>query len=257
MASITHTPFSQCISPIALRSYLAEFLSTFIFVFSAVGSSISARMLTPDATSDSSALIATAVAQGFALSAAVFISGEVSGGHVNPAVTFAMTLGGHIPIPNAVFYWISQMLAATFASLLLRLSSAGQAIPTTRIAADMTGFGGAVLETVTTFTLVYTVYVAFDPRGSTTAKRSSRSAVGPILVGLVAGACVLATGSLTGGSMNPARSFGPAIVSGDLKNQAVYWVGPLIGAALATLVHQYLVYPFSHIESSAGSSVVV
>ncbi|KAJ0970535.1 hypothetical protein J5N97_018494 [Dioscorea zingiberensis] len=214
-------------------------------------------MLTPDATSDASALVATAAAQGFALFAAVFIAADASGGHINPAVTFAMTLGGHIPIPNAVFYCISQMLGATFASLLLRLASAGQAIPTTRIAPEMTGFGGAVLESATTFALVYTVYVAFDPRGCTSGKRSSRSAVGPMVIGFVAGACVLATGSLTGGSMNPARSFGPAIISGDLKNQAVYWVGPLIGAALATLVHQHLVYPFPHSDDSPIESVVV
>jgi aquaporin TIP len=83
-------------------------------------------MLNPDITSDASSLVATAVAQGFALFVAVFMAVDVSGGHVNPAVTFAFALGGHISVPIAIFYWISQMVAASLACLLLRVTSAGQ-----------------------------------------------------------------------------------------------------------------------------------
>lgn len=148
--------FQQCFSAPALRSYVAESISTFFFVFIAVGSAICARssylqhfffyfstkkrcawflnpsssfltgMLNPDVTSDASSLIATAIAQGFALFVAVFMAFDVSGGHVNPAVTFAFALGGHISVPVAIFYWISQMVAATLACLLLRVASAGQ-----------------------------------------------------------------------------------------------------------------------------------
>jgi aquaporin TIP len=67
--------------------------------------------------------------------------------------------------------------------------------------------------------------------------------MGALVIGLVTGACVLATGSLTGASMNPARSFGPAVVSGDFKNQIVYWAGPMVGAAAAALVHQSMMFP--------------
>ncbi|OAY73652.1 probable aquaporin TIP5-1 [Ananas comosus] len=243
MASNLRTHFQQCFSSPSLRSYLAEFISTFLFVFAAVGSAISARMLTPDVTSEASSLVATAVAQGFALFVAVYIAADVSGGHINPAVTFAFTLGGHISVPAAMLYSLSQLLGSTLACLLLRVASAGQAIPTTRIATEMTGFGGAILESATTFVLVYTVHVACDPRGGGKRGPCTAAAMGPLAVGLVAAACVLATGSLTGGSMNPARSFGPAIISGDFKNHAVYWVGPLIGSALAALIHQNLVYP--------------
>ena len=94
-----------------------------------------------------------------------------------------------------------------------------------------------------TFMLVYTVHVAGDPRVARGRKGLATTALGALVVGLVLGSCVLAAGSLTGASMNPARSFGPAIVSGDFKNQAVYWVGPMIGAAVAALVHQNLVFP--------------
>ncbi|KAF3340195.1 putative aquaporin TIP5-1 [Carex littledalei] len=262
MASDMRAIFQQCFSAPALRSYVAESISTFFFVFIAVGSAICARMLNPDATSDASSLIATATAQGFALFVAVFMAFDVSGGHVNPAVTFAFALGGHISVPVAIFYWISQMVAATLACLLLRVASADQAIPTTKIATQMTGFGAAVLECVSTFMLVYTIHVACDPRLTNGSKKSRNG--GLLAIGLVAGAGVLATGSLTGGSMNPARSFGPAVISGDFQNQAVYWVGPFLGASLAALVHQNLVYPYISPQSDvpqpgngAGEAVLV
>uniref|UniRef100_J3M067 Aquaporin TIP5-1 n=1 Tax=Oryza brachyantha TaxID=4533 RepID=J3M067_ORYBR len=117
----------RCFSPPSLRAYFAEFVSTFLFVFTAVGSAVSARMLQPDATSDASSLVATAVAQAFGLFAAMFIAADVSGGHVNPAVTFAFAIGGHIAVPSAIFYWASQMLGSTFACLVLYYISAGQA----------------------------------------------------------------------------------------------------------------------------------
>ncbi|KAL6903380.1 hypothetical protein ACP4OV_004193 [Aristida adscensionis] len=263
MASNLLIHLKHSVSPPSLRSYLAEFISTFLFVFAAVGSAISARtspqasssrrvarwMLTPGATSsDAASLVATGVAQAFGLFAAVLIAADVSGGHVNPAVTFAFALCGHIGVPSAVFYWASQLLGSTFACLVLHYLSAGQAVPTTGIAVQMTGFGGAILEGVTTFLLVYTVHVAGDPRAAAPApggrkKGLAATALGALATGLVAAACVLATGPLTGASMNPARSFGPAVVSGDFKNQAVYWAGPMLGAAAAAVVHQTLTFP--------------
>jgi aquaporin TIP len=127
-----------------------------------------------------------------------------------------------------------------------------QAVPTTRIAVAMTGFGAAIIEGVITFMLVYTVHVAGDLRASTGVKQRgfAATALGALAVGLVAGALVLSAGPLTGASMNPARSFGPAVVSGDYKNQAVYWAGPMIGAAAAALAHQILAGP----PDAAGSS---
>ncbi|KAF3341256.1 putative aquaporin TIP5-1 [Carex littledalei] len=172
------------------------------------------------------------------------------------------------------------MVAATLACLLLRLASADQvtttsflyslwifnyivdsyilanvcvqAIPTTKIATQMTGFGAAVLECVSTFMLVYTIHVACDPRLTNGIKKSRNGGLRLLAIGLVAGAGVLATGSLTGGSMNPARSFGPAVISGDFQNQAVYWVGPFLGASLAALLHQNLVYPYMSPQSDAA-----
>ncbi|CAD6265496.1 unnamed protein product [Miscanthus lutarioriparius] len=102
----------------------------------------------------------------------------------------------------------------------------------------MTGFGGAVLEGVLTFLLVYTVHVVGETRLSGTDKRGfAATALGALAVGLTEG--VLSAGA----SMNPARSFGAAVVSGHFKNQAVYWAGPMVGAAVAALVYQILACP--------------
>ncbi|CAN6268796.1 unnamed protein product [Urochloa humidicola] len=249
MASNLLCKLKRSVSAASLRSYLAEFISTFLFVFAAVGSAISARMATADAgkgagAPDAASLVATAVAQAFGLFAAVLIAADVSGGHANPAVTFAFAIGGHIGVPTAVFYWASQMLGSVFACLVLHYISAGQAVPTTRINVHMTGFGAAIIEAVLTFMLVYTLHVAGDLRAAAGGKRGfAATALGALAVGMVAGALVLSAGPMTGASMNPARSFGPAVVSGDYKNQAVYWAGPMIGAAVAALAHQILAGP--------------
>ncbi|XP_027102894.1 probable aquaporin TIP5-1 [Coffea arabica] len=225
------------VTPNALRSYLAEFISTFLYVFAAVGAAMSSRRMMPDAASESSSLVAVAVANAFALSAGVFLAANISGGHLNPAVTFGMAVGGHISIPMSILYWISQMLGSVMACLLLRTATVGQHVPTHAIAPQMTGFGASLVEGVMTFTLVYTVYAAADT------KRGPSGVIGPLMIGLIAGANILASGPFTGGSMNPAYSFGSALVGGSFKNQAVYWVGPLIGAAIAGLLYDNVVFP--------------
>ncbi|KAG5558359.1 hypothetical protein RHGRI_008326 [Rhododendron griersonianum] len=236
MASLT-SRLEHSVTPDALRSYLAEFISTFIFVFATVGSVMSSRKMVPDAAIDPSSLIVNAIANSFSLAVAVYISANISGGHVNPAVTFGMAVGGHISVPVAIFYWISQLIASVMACLLLKVTTVSQHVPTHGIPQEMTGFGASVLEGVMTFALVYTVYAAGDPR------LGPLGAIGPLAIGFVSGANVLASGPFTGGSMNPATSFGSALVGGSFKNHAVYWVGPLIGSALASILYDNVVFP--------------
>lgn len=107
-----------------------------------------------------------------------------------------------------------------------------QAVPTHSVAAGVSPFGGVVMEIIITFGLVYTVYAtAADP------KKGSLGTIAPIAIGFIVGANILAAGPFSGGSMNPARSFGPAVVSGDFSQNWIYWVGPLIGGGLAGLIY--------------------
>ncbi|KAJ6342444.1 hypothetical protein OIU77_023580 [Salix suchowensis] len=96
----------------------------------------------------------------------------------------------------------------------------------------MNAVEGVVMEIVITFALVYTVYAtAADP------KKGSIGTIAPIAIGFIVGANILAAGPFSGGSMNPARSFGPAVVSGDFSQNWIYWLGPLVGGGLAGLVY--------------------
>lgn len=100
------------------------------------------------------------------------------------------------------------------------------------MAAGLSEVEGVFMEIIITFALVYTVYAtAADPR------KGPLGTVAPIAIGFIVGANILAAGPFSGGSMNPARSFGPAVAGGDFTGNWVYWVGPLIGGALAGLVY--------------------
>lgn len=110
----------------------------------------------------------------------------------------------------------------------------------------MTGFGASLMEGVLTFGLVYTIYAARDPRRG----GGPLGWVGVLAIGAIAGANVLASGPFSGGSMNPASAFGSAAIAGSFKNQAVYWVGPLMGAAMAGLLYDNLGYPTTQTADS-------
>lgn len=212
--------------------------------------------------------MAVAVAHAFALFVGVSIAANISGGHLNPAVTFGLAIGGNITILTGLFYWIAQSLGSIVACLLLKFVTSGlvhtldssnfrtlinyanflfcslnitsinkyknamQSIPTHGVAAGLGAIEGVVMEIIITFGLVYTVYAtAADP------KKGSLGTIAPIAIGFIVGANILAAGPFSGGSMNPARSFGPAVASGDFSQNWIYWVGPLIGGGLAGLVY--------------------
>nr|AEZ52401.1 aquaporin [Wolffia australiana] len=235
MAGIAFGRFDDSLSAASIKAYIAEFISTLLFVFAGVGSAIAYGKLTSGAALDPAGLVAVAITHGFALFVTVSTAANISGGHVNPAVTFGLALGGQITILTGIFYWVAQLVGAIVASLLLQVSTGGLAIPTHSLASGIGPLEGVVLEIVITFGLVYTVYAtAVDPR------KGSVGTIAPIAIGFIVGANILAAGPFSGGSMNPARSFGPAVVSGDFAGHWVYWVGPLVGGGLAGLVYSFL-----------------
>ncbi|XP_030521318.1 probable aquaporin TIP3-2 [Rhodamnia argentea] len=227
--------------PDSMRATLAELLSTFIFVFAGEGSALALGKMYPadtGVTRPASSLIAIALAHGLALFAAVASSINISGGHVNPAVTLGALTGGRISFIRAIYYWVAQLLGAILASLVLRLVTAGMRPVGFILGAGVPEVDGLLLEIVMTFGLVYTVYsTAIDPR------RGTLGIIAPLVIGLIVAANILVGEPFDGACMNPALAFGPALVGWRWRHHWIYWIGPLIGGALAGLIYEYLVIP--------------
>lgn len=216
------------------RHFTAEFVGVFALVFIGGGAILTTPMLQMQAI-----VLNVAIAHGIILALLVTATMRISG-HLNPAVTAGFLVTRRIEPMMAVVYWIAQLLAATIAayalqalypgSLATAMSLGGQSVSN-----DIT-FGQAVgLEAIGTFLLTFVVWgTAVDPRAPK---------VGGFAIGLTVTANILAIGPLTGGSFNPARSFGPALAAHKFTGQAIYWIGPILGAVVAALLYEKLLMP--------------
>lgn len=231
----------EATQPDALKCAFAELISTLIFVYAGEGSGMAFAKLTDKGATSPAGLVAAALAHGLGLFVAVAISFNISGGHVNPAVTLGLTLGGHITVLRGILFWIAQLIGATLACLLLAFTTGGMSTSAFALGAGVGVWEAVVMEIVMTFALVYTVYAtAVDP------KRGTLGTIAPIAIGFIVGANILAGGAFTGGCMNPARAFGPALVSWTWKSHWVYWVGPLIGGALGGIIYDLFISSHDH-----------
>ncbi|KAL5711015.1 Aquaporin TIP1-2 [Ranunculus cassubicifolius] len=232
MARIAIGSPAETSHPETLKAGLAEFISMIIFVFAGTGSGMAFERITDGAPTTPAGLIAAALAHAFALFVAVSVGANISGGHVNPAVTFGAFVGGNITFMRAIVYWIAQLLGSVVACLLVKYSTGGMETPAFGLAGGVGSWNAVVFEIVMTFGLVYTVYAtAVDP------KKGNLGTIAPIAIGFIVGANILAGGAFTGASMNPAVSFGPAVVSWTWTSHWVYWLGPMVGAAIAAIVY--------------------
>jgi len=209
----------------SLRQELAEFIGTFTLVFIGAGA-----MALAVSGASPGGLVGVALAHGLALVVIVYAWGSVSGAHVNPAVTFGLALSGRFPWVRALRYWIAQLLGAVVASYLLliligRQGDLGMTVPSPSVSV----WQAILIEAVLTFFLVTAVF------GSAVAGRNGNGAA--LAIGLVLTMDILMGGVLTGASMNPARTFGPALAMGDLSALYIYIVGPLLGGGLAALLY--------------------
>jgi len=217
----------------SLRAPAAEFIGTALFVLVGAGSVI--------ATQGGSAGLAIALAHGVGLAVIVTIMLPISGGHINPAVTFALWLGKQIDAWTLGKYVLAQLLGAIVGALLIKATFPASAVRmsslgTPQVSGSIGFFSAIALEGLFTFFLVSAVY------GTCVSPQAQR--VGGFAIGLVVLVCALGGGgALTGAVMNPARAFGPALVAWDWHAQAVYWIGPLIGAAAAAGLWRYLLLP--------------
>jgi len=215
----------------ALRHFIAEFVGVFALVFVGSGAIMMARH-----TNAATPLILAATAHGLILAVMVTATMRISG-HLNPAVTLAFLVTRRIEPLMAAIYICAQILGAIAAAYALKATVPADLFAAMRgggqsIALDVTATQGFVLEMIATFFLAFVVFgTAVDP----TAPK-----VGGFAIGLTVAADILAIGPLTGGSMNPARSLGPAVASGVFEGQVVYWAGPILGAIVAAVLYDQL-----------------
>ena len=219
--------------PRLIAVLVAEALGTFLFVFIGAGSVVLGNSIQG---ADLGGLVGVAFAHGLALAVMVSALGPISGGHFNPAVTFAVWITGRIEPMRAALYVVVQLAGALLAGLALQAVfnvAAWQPVATgTPAVSPVVGVNGAiVIEAILTVVLVIAVFgTAIDPRAPK---------VGGFAIGLAVTADVLMGGPLTGAAMNPARWFGPAASSGTFADWYVWWIGPLLGAAVAALVYRF------------------
>lgn len=214
------------------RCWLAEALGTFALVF--IGILSIAGTALGGAPAATTSLVSIALAHGLTIAVMVAALGASSGGHFNPAVTFGFLLTGRLELHKSVLYWSAQLAGSCGAAFLLAglFGPAAVAAATPDLAPGVNLYAGMALEAVTTFFLVLVVF------GTAVDKRAPKN-VYPLAIGLTVVLDILAIGPLTGGALNPARAFGPALAVDHWTNQLVYWVGPMAGGGLAALVQHF------------------
>jgi MIP family channel proteins len=212
---------------------VAEAIGTFLFFFVGMG----AVVLGQHTGDGSGGLPGVALAHGLALAVLVSALGAISGGHFNPAVTFAVWITGRIEPVRAALYVVVQLVAAVAAAFVLRLvfpeaSWDPVALGTPALGEGTDATQGIVIEAVLTMVLLVAVFgTAIDSRAPK---------IGGLAIGLAVAADILMGGPLTGAAMNPARWFGPAVASGAFDDWYVWWIGPLVGAAIVALVYRFV-----------------
>lgn len=210
---------------------MAEAIGTFVLVLIGCGTCIS------DASWENSepTKVQISLAFGLAVATVVWNVAHISGGHVNPAVTVAMLCARRISIVRAVLYVFAQCAGAvTGAAVLAALTPATVhgGLGTTTVSALLTKEQGFGIEAVITFVLVLTVFACCD------ANRTDLNGSAPLAIGLSVTLCHLFAIKYTGSSMNPARSFGPAVIGNVWTDHWVYWAGPIVGGIVAGLLYE-------------------
>ena len=217
------------------RATLAEFIATLLFIFLGAGTVVVTGGLMKEGLT-SARLVAIALAHGFAIALLVAATAKLSGGHINPAVTLGALITGKIGLPTAIMYVVAQLVGAGVGAGLLAAvipSGAQGNLGAHGLGSGVSAGGGLLAEIVLTFALVFVVFAtAMDPKGL--------GHLAPAAIGLTVLVDHLIGVPVTGASMNPARSFGPALVAGAWDNHWIFWVGPLIGGGLAALVYEFL-----------------
>lgn len=208
-----------------IQASLAELVGTFILVF--VGGF---------AVASEQGVVTAALAHGIILVTIIYTYGHISGAHVNPAVTAGLLIGNQIKLDRAVYYWVAQFVGAVIAAIALNAIVPGTNVgQTTGSLTDSAVWAAAAFEAIMTFFLVSTVYqaAAFGKAGN----------LAGVAIGFTLAGSILAGGTYTGASLNPARTLGPALIAGDLSYVIPYFIGIFAGGIIAGLAQTYLFRP--------------
>lgn len=203
------------------RALTAEFIGTFALIF--IGAGAGALGI--------GGLVGVALAHGLVVLGFAYAYGHISGTHINPAVTTSLLVAGEVDFSTAVQYWLAQLLGGTAGAFALAHALGGTPgeLGATMLAADVSISQGFIVEFLLTFFLANAV---LNCAVSGKAGNMAGAAIGFTLV-----FCILMGGPLTGASLNPARTLGPAIVTGHMENLWMYFVAPLAGGAAAALLY--------------------
>ncbi|XP_061470911.1 aquaporin-5-like isoform X1 [Rhineura floridana] len=217
-----------------LRAVFAEFLATMIFVFFGLGSALKWPSALPS-------VLQISLAFGLAIGTMVQTFGHVSGSHINPAVTIAFFVGSQISFLRTLFYIAAQLVGAIAGAGILYgvtpINARGN-LAVNALSNNTTAGQAVVVEIILTFQLVMCVFASTDRRRNDYVGSPSLSIGLSVTLGNFVGIY------FTGCSMNPARSFGPAVVMKRFTSAHwVFWVGPICGGILASLIYNYLLLP--------------
>ncbi|GJN27006.1 hypothetical protein PR202_gb14982 [Eleusine coracana subsp. coracana] len=227
------------------RAVIAEFVATLLFLYITVATVIGHSRQNAADECNGVGILGIAWAFGGMIFILVYCTAGVSGGHINPAVTFGLFLARKVSLVRALLYIIAQCLGAICGVGLVKGFQSAYYVRygggANTMSAGYSKGTGLAAEIIGTFVLVYTVFSATDP------KRSARDSHVPVLAPLPIGFAVfmvhLATIPITGTGINPARSLGAAVIFNEDKawdDHWIFWVGPLIGAAIAAGYHQFV-----------------
>lgn len=209
------------------RKLVAELIGTFTLIFIGAGTG----------AIGAGGLVGVAFAHGLVVLAFAYAYGHISGTHINPAVTIGLWVGKQIDAVAAIAYIVVQLIGGTLGALALSFVLGGTAsgLGATTLAANVSPLQGLVVETLLTFFLVNSIFNA--------AVSGKAGNAAPVAIGLTLVFAILMGGPLTGASLNPARTLGPAIVAGNFANLGVYLAGPPLGAIIAALLYKGLLKP--------------
>jgi aquaporin Z len=208
------------------RAYAGELLGAFVLVFGGTTAIVAAGR------ADAPVLLVAAFAFGLSLLAGLYAFGEVTGGHYNPAVSLAMFLDGRLEKSRLIGYWIAQFVGAILASVVLLIATDQDAVAST---ATVPSSDGTAFVIELTFTTIFVLVILQASRS----EAFGSSALVAIPLTLVA--VHLAAIPLSGSSVNPARTFGPALIGNEWTGIWIYFVAPPLGAALAWWIHANVV----------------